>query len=252
MTHSGPAAAAKDVVTQLKHALRPLEPYIPKLSAGPNWRRSFRVFDHYGFHPATVFDIGVGFGTYPLYHAYPGAFYYLADPTPESLDHMKKIARGLKCEILNLAFGDHDGDAVMEIRADIQGSTLFEELGPRSVLRTQTVPVRRFDTVIGPFERPALCKIDVQGAEMMVLNGMGCRIHDIDVFIIEASTIATIKGGPEIHDVMHFMHEHGFVAFDIAGIRRRPLDGATAQLDIIFVAEQSLLRSDRRWAGTTA
>jgi FkbM family methyltransferase len=242
------AEAANAVATRVKHALRPLEPYLPKLSSAPSWRRCFRVLDRYGFRPATIFDIGVGFGTYPLYHAYPDAFYYLADPTPESLSHMRKIARGLDCEILNLAFGDHDGEAVMEIRSDIQGSTLFEEWGPRGVLRCERVPLRRFDTTIGAFRRPALCKIDAQGAEMMVLKGMGRRIHDIDVFFVETSTIATVKNGPEFYEVVHFMNGHGFVVFDIAGVRRRPLDGATAQLDVVFVAERSVLRSDRRWA----
>jgi len=31
-------------------------------------------------------------------------------------------------------------------------------------------------------------------------------------------------------------------------MKRRPLDGATAQLDMVFVAEGSRFRSDHRWA----
>ena len=60
----------------------------------------------------------------------------------------------------------------MEIRADIQGSTLLEEVGPRDFLRFDYVPMRRFDRLFTSFARPALCKIDVQGAELMVLEGM--------------------------------------------------------------------------------
>jgi FkbM family methyltransferase len=240
---------SRGVVSQVKQLLRPLEPYLPKLSPVPSWQHSVKVLDRYGFYPATVFDVGVGFDTHALYHAYPHAFYYLIDPTPESLCHMRRIAQRLNAEILNLALGDRDGVAVLEIRSDIQGSTLFEECGPREMLRKEKVPLRRFDAVIGSFERPALCKIDVQGAEMLVLNGMGCRIKDIDAFIVETSTIATVKGGPEIYEVVQFMKDNGFVIFDIVGVRRRPLDGATAQLDVLFVAEQSFFRSDRRWSG---
>ena len=228
--------------------LRPLAPYLPKLAPVPSWRHSFKVLDRYGFKPATVFDIGVGFGTHALYHAYPSAAYYLIDPTPESLSHMQRIARRLNAQILNLALGDRDGEAMIEIRADIQGSTLFEEIGPRDFLRKESVKVRRFDTVIGAFERPALCKIDVQGSELLVLNGMTGRIAEIDAFLLETSTIATVKGGPEAYDVLRFMKEHGFVMFDVVGMKRRPLDGATAQLDMIFVAEESYFRADRRWA----
>ncbi len=242
------AQASKGVLSRAKDWIRPLEPYLPNRSPTPSWQRSFRILDHYGFEPATVFDIGVGFGTYALYHAYPHAFYYLVDPTPESLRHMRRIAQRLEAEILNLALGNRDGAVDIEIRADIQGSTLFEECGPRQVLRNETVPLRRFASVIGSFARPALCKIDVQGAEMLVLKGMDDRIQEIDAFILETSVIATVRGGPEISDVMHFMNENGFVVFDVVGMKRRPLDGATAQLDLLFVAEDSFFRADRRWS----
>lgn len=238
----------RSVLAQAKHILRPLAPYLPKLAPVPSWRRCFKVLERYGFKPATVFDIGVGFGTHALYHAYPRASYYLIDPTPESLPHMQRIARHLNAQILNIALGDRDGEAMIEIRSDIQGSTLFEEIGPRDFLRKENVKVRRFDTVIETFERPALCKIDVQGSELLVLNGMTGRIAEIDAFLLETSTIATVKGGPEAYDVLRFMKERGFVMFDVVGMKRRPLDGATAQLDMIFVAEESYFRADRRWA----
>jgi FkbM family methyltransferase len=243
--------AGRGIASQVKLLLRPLEPYLPTLFPVPSWQHSVKVLGRYGFYPATVFDVGVGFGTHALYRAYPQAFYYLIDPTPESLFHMRRIAQRLDAQILNLALGDRDGEVVLEIRSDIQGSTLFEECGPREILRTECVPLRRFDAVIGSFDRPALCKIDVQGAEMLVLNGMGRRIQDIDAFILETSTIATVKGGPEICEVVQFMKDNGFVIFDIVGMKRRPLDGATAQLDMLFVAEDSFFRSDRRWSGST-
>ena len=82
----------------------------------------------------------------------------------------------------------------------------------------------------------------------MVLNGMSGRIADIDALIIETSTIATVKGGAEVHGVMEFMHDHGFALADVIGLKRRPLDDATAQLDLLFVPESSPLRADRRWA----
>jgi hypothetical protein len=118
------------------------------------------------------------------------------------------------------------------------------------VLRFDRVPLRRFDKLFGAFERPALCKIDVQGAEMMVLAGLGDRIAEIDVFIVETSTIATVKGGAEMAEVIGFMQARGFVVADIVGMKRRPLDGATAQVDLMFVRQDAPLRADRRWAKT--
>lgn len=195
-----------------------------------------------------MFDIGVAFGTYDLYRAFPDAFYHLIDPTPESLHYMKRLARELRCDIHRVALGDRDGETTIEIRPDIQAATLCEDLTPHEVVRRDTVPLRRFDTLIGRFDRPALCKIDVQGAELIVMQGMTGRIAEIDVFVIETSTLSSLKQRVELHDIVHFMHGHGFVVADVLALVRRPLDGATAHIDLMFVPQASALRADRRWA----
>jgi FkbM family methyltransferase len=240
-------SARRAMAGRLKDALRPFQPWFPASSARLSWRRSLRVLQHHGVQPATVFDIGVGFGTWELYRAFPKAFYHLIEPARESRPYMEKLARRLRCDIHPVALGDSEGEARLEIRSDIQGSTLLEEVGPREVLRFDRVPMRRFDSLIGEIARPALCKIDVQGAELMVLRGMTRRIAEIDALIVETSTLATVKGGAEVHAVVQFMHDHGFSLADVIGLKHRPLDGATAQLDLMFVPEHSPQRADRRW-----
>jgi FkbM family methyltransferase len=194
-----------------------------------------------------VFDIGVAYGTYELYRAFPDAFYHLVDPTPEALHYMRLLEKQLRCELHQIALGDQDGEVEIEIRPDIQGATLFDDVANHEILRRDRVPMRRFDSLMEEIVRPSLCKIDVQGAELMVLEGMTGRLDSIDAIVIETSTIASLKGGPEVHDIVRFMHEHGFVLADILGMARRPLDGATAQLDVLFLPDDSPLRQDRRW-----
>jgi len=236
------------MLAELKDFLRPYISYIPHRVDAPSWRQSFGVLEHYGCKPNTVFDIGVAYGTYELYRAFPDAFYHLIDPTPESLHYMRLLQRQLNCKVHQAALGDHDGEVEIEIRPDIQAATLLDDLGDRQVLRRDRVPMRRFDTLIKEIDRPALCKIDVQGAELMVLEGMTGRLASIDAIVIETSTIASLRGGPEVHDIVRFMHDHGFVLADVLGMARRPLDGATAQLDVLFLPDDSPLRRDRRWS----
>lgn len=214
----------------------------------PAWPFVLKRLKALGLKPKTVFDIGVAKGTPELYAAFPDARYYLVDPTRESLPYMETIARKLDARVLNVALGDREGELEIGMRADdIGGSTFFDEIGPLGATKRYPVPVRRFDQLVDGFERPALCKIDVQGAEMEVLHGMGARIDEMDAIIIEASTIATVRDGPEIADVIAFLKERGFVIYDVLGGERRPLDRALAQLDLLFIKENSPLRADRRW-----
>jgi len=240
----------KRLVTHLKDRLRPFVSTLPQLSGLPSWSRTMAVLKHHRFSPATVFDVGVGYGTFPLYRAFPDAFYHLIDPARESQAYMKRLARRLRCQIHVVALGDRDGEAALEVRDDIQESTLLEEMGPRRVRRIDRVPMRRFDAMFTRIARPALCKIDVQGAELLVLAGMAGRLGEIDALVVETSTIATVKGGGEVEAVVRFLGEHGFALADIVGLRRRPLDDATAQLDLLFVRKEAAPRSDRRWAAT--
>jgi len=52
---------------------------------------------------------------------------------------------------------------------------------------------------------------------------------------------------PLLHEVTAFLHQHGFVAYDICGLMRRPLDMALAQVDMLFVPEQSPLRACKHY-----
>jgi FkbM family methyltransferase len=218
-------------------------------SVVPSFERLVELLERYGLRPRTVIDIGVADGTPWLYEALPDASYVLVDPTRESLPHMERWARTLRAKVLNVALGEHEGATTIRIRDDgIGGSSFFAEVGPCRLVTTYDVPVRRFDAAIGPIERPCLCKIDVQGAEGMVLRGMGDRIAELDVIVVETSVVRTLHGeAPEFGDIVVAMRDRGFVLYDIVGMLRRPLDGCLTQVDAVFVPEHSALRSDRRW-----
>lgn len=213
------------------------------------WPLVLRKLKRRGFRPRTVFDVGVARGTPDLYAAFPDAHYYLIDPTRESLPHMQQIARQLDAEVLNVALGDRDAEMMIDARPDdINGASFYKEVGELNGVEQYPVAVKRFDRLMNGFERPALCKIDVQGAELHVLQGMGRKLQDIDAVIVECSVLATLMDGPEISEVIAYMTQEGFALYDILDTTRRPLDAALAQVDLLFVPRNSPLRADRRWA----
>lgn len=212
------------------------------------WATGLDTLKALGFSPRTVFDIGVAAGTDDLYDAFPTAEFFLVDPTRESRPHMERIARRLNARVFNFALGDVEGEQEIEVRLDdIQGATFFKEFGSLGMTERYRVPVKRFDGVFPGFARPALCKIDVQGSELNVLHGIGERLDGIDAFIVEVSTIPTLRGGPDAFDIIAFFKQRRFVIFDLLGATRRPVDNALAQIDLLFVKEDSGLRADRRW-----
>jgi FkbM family methyltransferase len=235
----------------IKDQLREYKSEVPALwQRGPSWKSSLGVLKRYGLSPVTIFDIGVAQGTYQLYRAFPHASYHLIEPAHRALAHMQRLAkRRLLARVHPVALGDKDGEATFEERPDLQGSTFldgFDGSDPQS--KRYTVQVRRFDSLFkSPFERPALVKIDVQGFERAVLQGMNGCMGWIDAIIVEVSTIATLKGAPEAFEIMTLMQSSGFVLADVVGMLRRPIDDATAQLDLMFVPLDSPIRRERRW-----
>ena len=202
-----------------------------------------------GVEPAAIFDIGVAYGTPELYAEFASGKYFLIDPLPHSLPYMQMWAKKLDASIHNIGLGEVEGEIEISVQADIGGSTLYRELGSAVTIGSVRVPIKRFDSVFQPVDLvpPCLVKIDVQGADLAVLRGMGTLIRKVDLFVVEVSSIVTLEGAPHMFETIDYMRQNGFTIYDICGLGRRPLDNALAQLDLVFCKNDSRLLLDRRW-----
>jgi hypothetical protein len=50
-----------------------------------------------------------------------------------------------------------------------------------------------------------------------------------------------------MHEIVAWLAERDFVAYDVCGLARRPLDDALWQTDIIFVRKRDPLRRDKNF-----
>ena len=160
--------------------------------------------------PQTVFDIGVAYGTPWLYAAFPDAKFHLVDPTRNSLPHMQTWAKKLNADVHNVALGLESTSMQIATRSTIIHSSLLHNITNPAIQERYDVPVQRFDALFPTFARPALCKIDVEGAELLVLHGMGDRIHDLDAIVIETSLISLYENGPDFREIVKYMLEQQF------------------------------------------
>ncbi len=94
---------------------------------------------------------------------------------------------------------------------------------------------------------PDLLKLDVQGYELHVLKGGTASLPRVDAILAEVNLLDIHQGVPLLDELVGWLAGHGFVAYDICGMTRRPLDGALWQIDMLFVPRDSVLRSDKRW-----
>lgn len=213
----------------------------------PSFERFGRTLTQAGLTPRTVIDIGVAYGTPWLYAAYPKAKFHLVDPTREALPHMRHWATRLDAEVHNLALGDAPGTMTIATRETIEHASLLDAADDSVICDRYTVEVARFDTLFPTLERPVLCKIDVEGAELLVLQGMADKLAEMDVIIVETSMNSHYENGVAFADIVAFFRTAGFSFADFVGLCRRPYDGALHQIDAAFIPDDSPLRV-KRWA----
>jgi Methyltransferase FkbM domain len=104
--------------------------------------------------------------------------------------------------------------------------------------------MRRLDSLLpDSMEHPVFLKVDTQGAELEVLKGLGNRIGEIDLLILETTMMPARHGIPQFADVVRFCDDAGFAVYDVLEGHMRALDGALAQIDLAFVRKDSVLRS---------
>src|SRR5205823_4562581 len=94
-----------------------------------------------------------------------------------------------------------------------------------TVVQTQEVQTIRLDEV-QDCPLPDYVKIDVQGAELDVLQGASAALANAVVLETEVEFVPLYKGQPLVGDVQRFLTGHGFVLhkfIDIGGRSFRPL-----------------------------
>jgi FkbM family methyltransferase len=207
-----------------------------------------------GLSPATVIDIGAAYGHFAkaCQAIFPHARFVLVEALEEYAGALHAVAAELPDAILvPAAAASTDGEITINVHDDLVGSSLYLEDEDSSVNGVpRTVAAVTLDTLLARerLPTPLMIKIDVQGAELDVLDGAAEALKQADYVMLEVSFFEFFKGGPMIEAVFAYMKQKGFVAYDVFGHQYRPLDGALSQVDIAFVPEAGALREHHFYA----
>ena len=94
---------------------------------------------------------------------------------------------------------------------------------------------------------PDFLKLDVQGHELEVLKGAEKSLANSEVCLLEVSLLDFGDRLPLLAEVVSFMDNKNFQAYDISQFIRRPFDKALFQIDMFFVKKDSPIIASKRW-----
>jgi FkbM family methyltransferase len=212
--------------------------------------RVVRLMQSYGID--TIFDIGANRGEYTievLQKGYTGKIVCF-EPVKTSYSMLRSNIDKLKnskLQLVNIGLGDFDGEASMNISANLNSSSILPMLdshrnaAPDShYIDSEKVIIRRFDSIIDDYHSGGnlFLKIDTQGYEMKILRGATNSFHKITGIQLETSLVPLYDGESLVYDTMNFMIGKGFKLMGlIPGFTNRAT-GQLLQADCIFFKDK--------------
>jgi FkbM family methyltransferase len=186
----------------------------------------------------TIFDIGSCEGEDAIRYArlFPNARVYACEPLPENLailnENLRRFAPEASITLLPIAVGDRDGRASFYVSSGHpddrprsaewdygnKSSSLLRPDRHREIFpwirfdRTIEVPTERLDHVAARLQVESidLIHLDVQGAELAVLEGAGELLARARAIWMEVEAIPLYEDQPLKPEIETFMAGHGF------------------------------------------
>jgi FkbM family methyltransferase len=168
------------------------------------------------------FDIGANIGIFSLSLAQKGAKVFAFEPHPLAyleLENHIKTNKLSNIKPFNLACSEVNGQVSFTTAVDSAYSSMHETAYSWSSWKIQksdqiTVPSKTVDTLVSEMniEKIDLCKIDVEGGELNVLNGMKSILAEqrVKVLLIELNQDTYKGAGYEPKDLEKFLNDYGY------------------------------------------
>lgn len=142
--------------------------------------------------------------------------------------------------------GSNDGEEVCFIESETGSHVMQDNVGITKANRITS----SLDTLIekNHWPLPDFLKLDVQGFELEVLKGGSNALKSAEFCLLEITILNLGGGAPLLLEVINFMSEYQFQAYDISQFIRRPFDKALWQIDMLFIKNDSKFITNKRWA----
>jgi FkbM family methyltransferase len=206
------------------------------------------------FKPNTIFDVGVGKGTFDLYNSFPESKIFLIEPLEEFKDSINIILGKYDAEWIKAAACETSGEIAINVHTyRLESSSILSENDNKHSMgvdgESRSVRSTALDDLIDKkIKPPILMKIDVQGAELNVLKGASKLLEETDYLLLELQLFDFFMEGSDFYEIIDYLYGYGFTLYDICGGYTRPYDGALASIDAAFVKEKGPFRIEHYFA----
>ena len=200
-----------------------------------------------GYVPKVLFDIGASNGIWSdsIAEVLPDAEYHLFEPLADVVpfyihDLQERLARRPNFHLHAVALSDHAGTTEMYATHDAWGSSILDRGPIPEVKEHIQVPLFTLDDFVRRHNlpRPDVMKLDVQGAERLILAGGQEAISVADVLFME--TWLTRGYGPHtplLTEMIDYLQSAGFILVDL-GEQFRAENGRVYSVDAVFFSER--------------
>jgi len=201
------------------------------------------------FNPKVVYDIGSNRGewTYAIQSVFTNAAFYLFEGCSDNNKYNTRVQN-----YHNVLLGSERKEVDFYcVKEDIgytnTGNSMYLELSDVFSkdnfysIKQKVIPLDEYiESHNIPY--PDLIKIDVQGAELDVLEGGRKCLEHSTMVLLEVSIHRYNKNAPLMAEVIQYMDTHNFEPVDI--LETHMIKGYTAQIDILFAKKHSGYRID--------
>ena len=166
----------------------------------------------------TILDVGIRAETPFLKSQFPKSRQFLFEPMSEWYETIRNNYAELDYELVECACSNEDGETefvaehkTTDIELPSHGRMISDSAkSPGSVSVVKTIKLDTFVAERG-LKEPFFLKVDVDGAESLVLEGAVETLKSCDVVVLEMNRRKFL-------DLASFMHAHGFFVHSISGL----------------------------------
>ena len=197
--------------------------------------------------PISLIDIGASRGdfTESLQKVYGLSKALLIEPQPTLCKALKNKFNNSKIFVQECAVAESErtqemevlnwdySSSLLDVRRDIENINAILDLEVSQKIQCQVKILDKIMEEIDWHEPVDLLKIDVQGAELMVLKGAEKTLKRTKMIFTEVSFCRLYQGAPVFQEVYDYLHNQGFKLLTISD-GFRDSDGDLLQADALF------------------